>query len=321
MATIATTTTVQRIHFWQHGRAVREILRAYAPGTDTIVDQMRSAAPLKRFVLQYMYAPLYFAREQGWTVRGKHGEIAAILYLRREQRAGVRVMHVDEISVSPRFRRAGLAQQLLGLAEDLARAERRPFLKLAVTVANTPAVTLYRRLGYQELHHHYFSLVPATAADAPAAPGGVALRSVRGHEARATLQRFYRMEMEAGVPALTEVMATYYAPRAPKHATKAYAVEHGGQRIGCGCARRAGTQWVLTLCLRPELWGTETEQDAIRLLARTVPPGTATSIAIIVSCTAHHEKLRAVSARWTNDFVLEERSEDRMLMVKCPWRA
>ena len=70
-------------------------------------------------------------------------------------------MHIDDINVDARYRRQGLAQRLLQLAEDLARNERRPFLKLAVTVGNTPAVTLYRRLGYQEQRHRYFTLVPS----------------------------------------------------------------------------------------------------------------------------------------------------------------
>jgi hypothetical protein len=65
------------------------------------------------------------------------------MYLRREGRQGIRVLHVDDLNVDPGSRGRGLAQQLLALAGDLARRERRPFLKLAVTVANTPAATLY----------------------------------------------------------------------------------------------------------------------------------------------------------------------------------
>ena len=59
---------VRPIRFWQHWRAVANTFRAYQPGTDAFVDQIRSAGFVKRFVFQYLFAPLYFAAEQGWTI-------------------------------------------------------------------------------------------------------------------------------------------------------------------------------------------------------------------------------------------------------------
>src|SRR5215831_6567041 len=141
---------LRRIHLWQHSRAVRQMERAYSPGTDAVVDQIRAAGFFTRLVLLRIVLPLYFAREQGWMIAGERGGMAATIYLRRNKRRGVRVLHVDDINVDARYRRLGLAQRLMEFAEATARRERRPFLKLAVTVANTPAVTLYRRLGYHE---------------------------------------------------------------------------------------------------------------------------------------------------------------------------
>src|SRR5258708_30384447 len=132
---------VRPIRFWQHWRAVGQISRDYPPGADVLVDHIRASGFLTRFLVQSVLSPLYFAGEQGWAVRSEGGEMAAIIYLRRGARQGIRVLHVDNISVNARFQRLGLAQRLLALAEELARAEQRPFLKLAVTVANTPAVT------------------------------------------------------------------------------------------------------------------------------------------------------------------------------------
>lgn len=332
MVTTATTATIRRIRFWQHGHAVREILRAYAPGTDTIVDQMRSSGPLKRLAIQHVLVPLYFAREQGWTVRSERGEMAAILYLRRDQRAGVRVMHVDEISVSPRFRGGGLAQRLLALAEELAREERRPYLKLAVTVANTPAVTLYRRLGYQEQQHHYFTCVPSSVAAVVTPSDGNAsltLRPLGRRAAWAANRRFYQIELQASAPAVAELLLAYYPRGAgnvgvPKAGERRYAVEHGGKQIGYGDAYRRRGQWHLRVSLRPEVWGTTLEQEVIQRLLGAVtrtldgqeltPP-----VALHVPSAAHFEALSAGVAgapSVASTLGLREQSYDRMIMVK-----
>jgi GNAT superfamily N-acetyltransferase len=119
---------------------------------------------LRRFFLQRIAIPLYFVREQGWATHDACGELAAIMYLRRQERQGIRIMHIDDINVDTRYRRHGPAQHLLHLAENLARNEHRPFLQLAVTAGNTHAVTLYRRRGFQEQRHRYFTFVPSPQA-------------------------------------------------------------------------------------------------------------------------------------------------------------
>jgi GNAT superfamily N-acetyltransferase len=184
--------------------------RAYPPGVDALVDRIRAAGVLTRFALQQLLLPFYFAREQGWAVPGARGELAAIMYLRREHRQGIRVLHIDDLTVEAQYRGRGLAQRLLQLADELAQREQRPFLKLAVTVANTPAVTLYRRFGYQDQHHHYFTFGSSTAAMRAPTATEVRLRPLRLREAWEAYQRFYRMELRASAPAVAELMAVYY---------------------------------------------------------------------------------------------------------------
>ena len=155
---------VQPIRFWQHWRAVDQISHGYPPGADALVDQIRSSGFLTQYLVHSLLAPFYFASEQGWAIRSEQGEMAAIMYLRRGARQGIRVLHIDELNVNVHFRGSGLAQRLLAFAEELARAEQRPFLKLAVTVSNAPAVMLYSRFGYQEQHHRFFTYAPPSSA-------------------------------------------------------------------------------------------------------------------------------------------------------------
>jgi ribosomal protein S18 acetylase RimI-like enzyme len=317
-------TRLRRIRIWQHGRAVREMLSAYPPGTDALVDQVRSAGLLTRFVLQRVVVPLYFAREQGWTARGDRGEMAAILYLRRGERHGIRVLHIDNISVDARYRRRGLAERLMMHAEELARKERRPFLKLAVTATNTPAVTLYRRLGYDDSEHRHRYFTFALRSFKPLPPMGatdLTLRPLRRRQAAAALQRFYELELTASVPALAHMLAVYYPLALPKGSKRMYAIVQGGRQIGYGDAYRRGGQWNLDVGLRPEVWGSEIERQAIQLLTSAIAGGASrggeeVTVALHLPSAAHFDALSAGAPSLASRLGLQEQRYDRMLMVK-----
>lgn len=314
----------RRIHFWQHGSAVRQMWRAYPPGTDALVDQMRSSGPLTRFALRHVLVPLYFAREQGWVIRGAHGEMAAMMYLRREQRNGIRVLHIDDINVDARYRGQGLARRLMQLAEDLARRERRPFLKLAVTAVNTPAVTLYRRLGYQEQRHRYFTFVPSPPAPSASPPttSDLTLRPLNRKQAAETLQRVYEMEITASVPVLAPMLATYYPLHVLREAKQMYAIERDGELIGYGDLYLRKGQWNFDLGLQHALWGTATERQALQRLTGLLPLDGAngyTSGSVVVlhlPSDAHADALLAGSPSLASELGLVEQRYDRMIMVK-----
>jgi ribosomal protein S18 acetylase RimI-like enzyme len=319
----STPTTVlpsQRIRPWQHWRAVGQILRDYPPGADAIVDDLRAGNVVVRLTFRHLVAPLYFAREQGWMLRGPHGEMAATMYLRRQERDGVRVMHVDDINVNARYLRRGLAQRLLGLAEELARKERRPFLKLAVTVTNTPAVTLYRRLGYQEQHHRYFTFAPSSGMPHAAPPADLTLRRLTDKRAAKAYQRFYRLEMMATAPAVADVMVTYYAQGGSgvsglKAAKRGYAIDQSGQDIGYGDVYRQKGQWKLRLSLRPELWATDVERQAIELLTGVIGHDNRSTVTLNVPSAGHFDALTAGPEPLAHALGLSEQSAARMIMV------
>ena len=198
------------------------------------------------------------------------------MYVRRNERQGIRVLHIDDINVDARYRRHGLAQRLMSL-EELARREQRPFLKLAVTVANTPAVTLYRRLGYQEQQHRFVTYDPATSALRPPESSPISRCALWGGDQHGKcIRSFYRMEMRASDPAVADMLVAYYPRGAggvgvPRACTLRYAIELRGQQIGYGDAYRRGTRWNLRLNLTPAFWGTEDlERQAIQLLTSAV---------------------------------------------------
>lgn len=321
---------IRPIRLWQHWRAVSSTLQAYLPGTDMVVDQIRSTSLAISIVVQYLLAPLYFAGEQGWTIRGRHAEMAAIMYLRRGSRQGIRVMHIDDISVGLDYRRLGLAERLMQFAEQLAIRESRPFLKLAVTVSNTPARTLYTRLGYQDQHHHYLTWTPSSTAlqravTSSSPTSNLTLRPLqRRRQAKQIFQQLCRMELKASVPALADMLAAYY-PRGngmtsvPRTGTQSFAVlQDSTKQIGYCDRSRKDDRWNLRLSLDPEWWGTETERHAISQLAGTIPPEDqpTTDIALYVPSAAHFEAIRANPYILEGEPALVEHSFPRMLMVK-----
>jgi GNAT superfamily N-acetyltransferase len=313
---------LQRIRFWQHARAVQHMLRAYPPGADALVDRIHAMPFLGRLVVQRLIFPLYFAREEGWAVRGQRGELAAIMYLRRQERQGIRVMHVDEVHVDARYRRQGLAQQLLRLAEELARREQRPFLKLAVTVANTPAITLYQRLGYQAQRSRYFTLVPSSSVTIPPEADTISFCPLTRRQATTALQAIYEVELRASVPLLAPMLTAYYPLEVPQGTLRRYAIERDGQQIGYGDIYRRRTRWNLDLGLEPAWWGTQQEWWIIYRLAQLLQQHISsdlqgTPIALHLPSAAHAAALSAGTPAHADELIFTEQRYDRTLMVKA----
>lgn len=315
------TLPIRRISRWEHWRAVGVSWRNYPPGTDVLFDSMRAGGLLKRLFIRNIALPLYFARDEGWAIRGPRGAMAAIIYLRRKTTAGVRVLHIDDVVVDAGFRRQGLAQRLLAHAEAIARRESWPYLTLAVTVTNSPAVTLYRQSGFRELRLAYFEaerLDPATlnAAEAvPDAGDGLALRPLDPREATAVRDRVYRAELAVSNPDVVDALATYYAPRLNNTVWR-YAIARAGRDIGYVEAIRRQRTWVLRYGLLPDLWGGPVDRAIMRRLLDRARESGATAASVFAMTPGHQAALAAGDPSLAARFGLVERSDGQMLMVK-----
>jgi hypothetical protein len=211
------------------------------------------------------------------------------------------------------------------LAEELAIRESRPFLKLAVTVSNTPARTLYRRLGYQDQHYHYFTWTPSATAlhRAASSATNLLLRPLRRRQAKDMFRQLCHMELKASVPALAEMLAAYYPhgiglTSVPRTGTLSFAVLQDGKQIGYADRSRQSSRWNLRLSLHPDWWGTDTERRVISQLAGTIPQRdqSATEIALYVPSAAHFEAISANPYVVDGEPGLVEQTFDRMIMAK-----
>lgn len=312
---------IRRIRLWQHWRAVGVSWRNYPPGTDVLLDSMRAVGPFRRLTLRYVTLPLYFAREEGWAVRGPRGVMAAVIYLRRRDTAGVHVLHIDDVVVDARFRRQGLAQRLLARAEEIARREHRPYLTLAVTVTNTPAVTLYRRAGFQELPLAYFEAerldrdTPPGVAAAIDGADALAVRPLDLGEAASVRDRVYRAELAVSNPDVVDMVATYYVPRLDNTAWR-YAITQDGREIGYGDAVRGPTRWMVRYGLLPDLWGGPVDAAVLRLLLALAHEAGAAGANVFAMTTGHLAALTAGAPSLASAFGLVEHADGQMLMYK-----
>ncbi len=116
----------------------------------------------------------FFVIEEG-------GRLAATTLLTYSPRAG----YVSMVVVAPEHRRRGFARTLLEEARRAARARGRRYVVLDVLAANTPARTLYERLGYRTLRSTAYFVHDRPSALPPAPGGGVTgQRPFRPRDAR-----------------------------------------------------------------------------------------------------------------------------------------
>ena len=316
---------IEPIRFFGNWDSARHMYRNYPLGVDAVFDRFQRADALGRIYNQTVYLPLYFGfTGQGWTIRDSQGEMAAILYLRRHDKRGVRILHVDDIEVAEAYRRRGLAQKLLAFAEQTARTEQRPFLTLAVTVANTPAANLYRRLGYQDQHHRFF--VPTVGWFNRNAPGFVAENAA--HITVAALDRrtadknrdtIYRAEVERSNPTFAPVLIAHYPPTPPRTLfkiggdTEYFGLRYDGRAVGHVDIFRNYDSARVRVGLLPDLWASEMECAATRATLDYLRRSGIRDFTYTVLSIGHHSAIRESLAP---DFGLCETTAERMLMIK-----
>jgi len=109
-------------------------------------DEANVAAAAARTVMTGSPDQLFASLERDGAVIG----VARVAFAHAW--AGVFALHV-----APEHRRTGVALQLMGALADAARARGIPSMYLQVTQANSPARSLYERLGFS-VHHEYVYL-------------------------------------------------------------------------------------------------------------------------------------------------------------------
>lgn len=96
------------------------------------------------------------------------GVVAALMLLGERD-----LTRVLSIGVHPRHRRGGIGRELMAVAEEVARRQRKDEVRLEVNAKNEGAIAFYRSLGYdllERLPHYYSWGDDAYAMAKPVAP-------------------------------------------------------------------------------------------------------------------------------------------------------
>src|SRR6266496_6560544 len=132
---------------YQHSASV--ITAAYRNHVDSeINDQYRSLSGSLRFLNNIIRFPGCgtFDPESSFVALDRVGAIAGIILCSRVRHD---VGHVTQVCVLPEYRSHGLGKALLAATVSNLRQRKFCTLSLTVTEANTKAVELYRRLGFE----------------------------------------------------------------------------------------------------------------------------------------------------------------------------
>lgn len=79
------------------------------------------------------------------------GTLAGYIVTSPASRAPMRVAHVRNLAVDPRFRRRGLGRRLLRASLDPYRQSGLDWARLEVRESNTPAIELYADAGFESI--------------------------------------------------------------------------------------------------------------------------------------------------------------------------
>ena len=130
-----------------HMRALLELLDGYARdpmgGAEPLSDVARTNLPQALAARPFMFSVLAFDEAAGGLPVGLINCVEGFSTFACQP-----LVNVHDVVVVASHRGQGVAEQMLGLVEQLARARGACKLTLEVLEGNTPAQKLYRRLGF-----------------------------------------------------------------------------------------------------------------------------------------------------------------------------
>lgn len=136
------------------------------------------------------------------------GELVGCAYLYRRQLSG----YVFNVSVNKRYRRYGIGRMLMNHLEEAVQREGLDWVALHVDKDNTPALTLYHNLGYQQYHPYYLQRV----AQGPLPEVSVELRlQPIDRQWRSTYRELLAIERREGDEWAAQVVGREYSPPMP----------------------------------------------------------------------------------------------------------
>ncbi|MEZ4768593.1 MAG: hypothetical protein R2844_09220 [Caldilineales bacterium] len=253
--------------------------------------------PWKRVLYQRWVTPRYLRSSANTFVLLQDGELAG--YAVAEQSGAA--VHLADFIVTDGFDRRPLLAILFHQVEQLAVDRGYHFLRSSPWEADDETMAIFEEAGFRLLD--YFLWAFSGAVQGMAAPENVNLRTLGNREHAESRQRYLAMELDASEnPGRAMIDAVFLKRRLPPY--KAFAIElaeQAGQTEEIGYLSPRPNErddGVLTLMvgLDPAYWGSDLETQIIGGFLSEVGRGEATPARVVVSTTAHADRIDAAMA-------------------------
>jgi GNAT superfamily N-acetyltransferase len=253
----------------------------------------------------YVVLPLYLlVSGQGYKAVW-HGRIAGCAFLDLRERSG----YVFNVSVNAAHRRHGVATELMDHLEHVARSQNRRWLALHVDKNNTPAWSLYERLGYRVYHPLFLRHRRPQALPLPLPSGQVTVEPA-GRGGRERFKQLAALERSAGDAWADQVVTEEYSLTPPASGSY-WRCRYEGEEVGYAWSGSADGQAMLFLLLRPAYWGHTATVSLLSLLWQRMSQP-ADYLDVHVGSSRHF----ATAAPLLQPLGFEEVTQKRVLMLK-----
>jgi hypothetical protein len=170
--------------------------------------------------------------------------------------------------------------------ETLIRRRGRRWAVLQVDYGNTPAQTLYRRLGYRAYHPDLLrwegpAFTPAAIA------GGATIEALAGERGRACFARYQGADQVEGDSWAGQALGDYthlLRPPGGRH----WHCRVQDQEIGAAAVERRGGRLAIRLALRPDFWGESAVARIVELIV-AAEPWSPKRVDLYFGSSAHHQ--------------------------------
>jgi ribosomal protein S18 acetylase RimI-like enzyme len=256
----------------------------------------------------YFTLPLYLLFSGQGYKAVSDGSIIGCAFLDLRERSG----YVFNVSVNARYRRRGIATELMDHLEHVTRTKKRRWLALHVDKNNLPAWKLYERLGYRTYHPYFMrherARTGALALPAPAPQ--VTVEPLRLRKAHDTFRHFATLECSEGDAWVDRVVADEYSLTSLMDGVY-WRCWYGREEMGCAWTGASGAETTFFLLLRPAYWGHTATVSVLALLRKRLAPSSG-SLNVYVGSSEH----LVAAAPLLRPFGFHQATQRRVLMLK-----
>jgi GNAT superfamily N-acetyltransferase len=214
---------------------------------------------LKLFLYKF-FGPLYVWLTLTGFKAVVSGETAGYILIKKRDMS----IHIWDLVVDSRFRRMGIGKGLMEYVETYAKNDYQ-YSSLAVMEDNTPAIGLYRKLGYENLQFSPICYLVEKPNGRIATNNPVKLEPISGEEAVRCRKENFSNVLNVAIGEKNSAIVNLLYPLSTKlrRRTESFRILASGEGAGYLSSREGGMMKSVFVIIDPKVWHTVIEEKAI----------------------------------------------------------